>query len=112
MSETPLVGDRTFRDQVVQISALTVNTVELREYTFSNCRILGPAIVIPLGRTEMGHCTWNGSIDAIFWEISEGRNHVIGAVALVDCVFSNCVFQEIGFAGPLALREAIERATQ
>lgn len=111
MTKAPLTGNRQFRDDLVRIASLTVNDRIFEDYEFSNCRIIGPAVLIPLGSTGFVHCTWDGpDWDAIFWEIAPDRRTVIGAVGAKDCTFSNCTFTEVGIAGPSELKEKFQRA--
>lgn len=101
-------ADKVFRNDIVRLADLTVNSIELNGYEFSNCRIIGPAVVVPLGVTSLHNCGWEApGVDAIFWEILPGRDLIIGAIAAIDCTFSACTFQAIGLAGPPELREAI-----
>lgn len=102
-------ADRVFRNDVVRLADLTVNTVELNGYEFSNCRILGPAILMPIGTTTIANCGWEApGFDAVFWEIRPDREVVIGAIAAVDCIFSACTFQGVGLAGLPDLRQVME----
>jgi hypothetical protein len=110
MSTPPLRGDRTFRDYLVRIAELTVNTSMLDGYEFSNCRIIGPAVLIPLDDVTIAHCSWDApDFDAIYWEVPPERNYVVGAVGVTRCTFSNCRFEQVGLAGPPALRAQMER---
>jgi len=103
----PLTGDRKFRDDIVRIAELTVNTSMLIGYEFTNCRIVGPAVLVPLGNTSLQHIDFNGSLDAIFWEILPERQEVLGGVGVQDCLFSSCRMDDIGIAGPASLRELL-----
>ena len=108
MSSTPLTGDRSFRDDAVRVSALTVNTAVIDSYVFTNCRIIGPAVFIPLGG-QINHCAWEvDGIDDLFWDIPPTRSNVVGAVAIINCIFSNCRFEGIGLAGPPEFRSVVE----
>lgn len=101
-------ADRVFRNDVIRLADLTVNTMELDGYEFSNCRVIGPAVLLPVGTTSIFHCGWEApGVDAIFWEIPPTRVYVVGAIVAVDCTFSGCSFQGVGLAGPSALREAM-----
>lgn len=109
MTAVPPTGDRQFRNQVIRISELTVNTIVLERLEFLNCRILGPAVLVPQGQTSIVHCGWEApNADAIFWEIPPVRTVIIGAVAVVDCIFSSCTFSMVGLAGPPELRALLE----
>ncbi len=113
MTMPPPTGTREFRNEVVRIAELTVNTVVLEGLTFQNCRIIGPAVLVPLGSGSMQHCGFDveqGGVDAIFWEIPPDREYVVGAVGLINCHFSSCTFVSIGIAGTPELRQELERA--
>lgn len=93
----------------MRLADLTVNTIELNGYEFANCRILGPAVILPLGSTTIANCGWDApGMDAIFWEVTAGRNAIVGAIAVRDCIFSGCTFQNVGLAGPASLRQILE----
>lgn len=109
MDLPPNTGDRQHRDDVIRVTALTVNTNEIVGETFSNCRILGPAVLVPFDSAFL-HCVWDGTPDQVFWEIPPDRTAVIGAVAVRDCTFSRCSFQQIGLAGAAELRSMMEAA--
>ena len=101
----------TFTDEVVTvwrlIAARTPPSIDGK--SFSNCRIIGPAILVPMGQTSFNHCSWEGDLDSIFWEITPGRETVMGVVGVIDCTFANCSFVAIGVAGPPRLRTMLER---
>lgn len=106
---TPHTGDRQFRDDVVRIAALTVNTSVIEDLEFSNCRIIGPAVLALLDGVSLIGCRWDApDLEAIFWEVPPSRPRVVGAVGVQRCVFSNCSFAEIGLAGPPDLRQLLQ----
>lgn len=107
--QPPLRGDRTHKNEVVRISELTVNTSMIEDLEFSNCRIIGPAVLAFLSDVTATHCTWNApSLEAVFWEVPPERGPVVGVVGVNRCVFSNCVFENIGVAGPPEMRAVFE----
>jgi hypothetical protein len=109
MSTPPLRADGTFRDEVVRIAELTVNSSTLEGLEFSNCRIIGPAVLVPLDDVTIVHCSWDApGFDAIYWEVPPEQNYVVGAVGVTRCTFSNCRFEQIGIAGPPAFRAQME----
>lgn len=104
---TPLTGDRRFRNDVVRIADLTVSSPRIDGYEFANCRILGPAVMILAGST-IASCGWSApGLDAIFWEIPPGREYVVGAIEVANCVFSGCTFEGVGVAGPAEMRDVL-----
>ncbi len=102
-------ADRVFRNDVVRLADHTLNSMELNGYEFSNCRIIGPAVLLPVGSTSIVNCSWDvPDIDTMFWEITSTRQFVVGAIAAIDCIFSACAFQGVGLAGPPELRAVLE----
>lgn len=89
-------GDRSYRNQVVRLTDLTVTDDVIRGVTFENCTLVGPAVVVVMGGTLSG-CVFEGPTDALFWPIGT-RRHVIGAVGLSDCTLVGCRFQRIAVA--------------
>jgi hypothetical protein len=104
---TPPTGDGHFRNEVLRIADLTVTSTELEDLTFSNCRILGPAVLVPR-ETQLVECTWETpDLDAMFWEIEPDRKLALGAVGVSRCTFSKCAFVGIGIAGPREMLEVL-----
>ena len=108
--EPPMTGDRAFRDDVVRVASLTVTSPLISGLTFSNCQIIGPAVLALMGGVEISHCVFEGDVNSIFWEVPHSRPLVFGAVGVRDVVFSRCTFQAVGFAGPPELREMFQAA--
>lgn len=107
--QPPLRGDRTYKNEVVRIAELTVNTSAIEGLEFSNCRIIGPAILALLDHVTVTHCTWDApGLDAVFWEVPPERGPVVGVVGVSNCIFSNCVLENIGVAGPPDMRAMFE----
>ncbi len=73
MSMPPPTGNREFRNEVIRIAKLTVDTVDLEGLTFQNCRIIGPAVLVLQGGATVAQCTFDspGGVDAILWEIPD-----------------------------------------
>lgn len=102
--QPPALGPaRTIRDSRVRISELVDDSIGdyLDRFTFERCEIVGPAVVVPID-TEFEQCTWESfgpEPRDQFWELSEERRAVIGALALRECRFLHCNFSRIGIAG-------------
>ena len=108
-NQPDLRGDKMFRDEVVRVAELTVNTSTIEGLTFQNCRIIGPGILALLEDVSITQCRWDApSLDAVFWEVPASRGPVIGVVGVKACTFSNCSFESIGVAGPPELRAVFE----
>lgn len=98
VSETPAAA-RIYRDQTVRLSDLVALEDVIEGYTFENCEILGPAVVILLGNTLLDQCHWTGDPDAVIWP-AHGRTAVVGAIGLQDCVITGCQFYRVGVLVP------------
>lgn len=107
----PLRGDRHVRGEVLRLADLTVNTDIIEGYQFSNCRLIGPAVIALLEDVTITHCTWGTpNLEAMFWEVPPTRGDlVVGAIGVRDCLFSNCQFEMIGVAGPPEMRSKLEQ---
>ncbi|MBI2242468.1 MAG: hypothetical protein HYU55_00385 [Nocardioides sp.] len=109
---SPQTGNREFRDDIVRVAALTVTEPIIAGYTFVNCRIVGPAVLAILHDVDIMHCTFEGDVNSLFWEVDPmTRPQVFGAVGVWDSKFVSCSFQGIGFAGTRELREMMEAET-
>lgn len=99
-----------YENEVVRLADLSVTSDMVEGVTFQDCLVLGPAVVVPLGETRIENCSFAGTPDAIFWEVSEGRDLIIGAVGLSECKFDGCRFERVGFAGGRDILEALRGA--
>lgn len=62
--------------------------------TYEGCRIIGPAVIIPVSCDFEG-CTLSAGT---LWVIKPGRPYD-GAIAFDRCRFLNCTFVNVGIAG-------------
>ena len=92
--------DKAYRGRVVRLTELAGDDGILEGFTFDDCTIRGPAVVVPQGTTTFAHSNLGGDLDAILWEIPPERPRVTGAILAVDCTFEGCTFVNVGFAGP------------
>lgn len=76
----------------------------IRDTTFQDALIVGPAVIALLERVTMENCSFDGDPDSLFIEIEPNRG-VIGVVGLVNTTFRGCRLQNIGIIGT---RDAIE----
>ena len=108
---SPMTGDREFRDDIVRIATLTVREPRIEGYTFVNCQIFGPAVLALVENVDLTHCTYEGDINSMFWEIDPAARPVVfGAVGVKDVRFVACTFTAVGFAGTRELRNMMERS--
>ena len=95
----PEALERVYRNQSVQLTNLAALEDLIDGYTFENCEIVGPAVVVLLGQTRVTGCHWAGDADAIIWP-AHGREQVVGAIGLKDCVLTDCELFRIGILVP------------
>ncbi len=90
-------GDRTHWNVLMRISDLTVNSDVIADQVFENCKIVGPALLVPGGPGNEFHgCRWLGEPDAVMWEIAPERIRVVGAIGLTRCRVYGCTVERIG----------------
>ena len=95
------VGGRVFQNEDVSIADLvTADNPVLDHMRFTACRVVGPALMLPTGGTQIMNPHLIGQFDEIFWPRPDGRTPIAGAVIADGCVFESCEFVGIGFALP------------
>ena len=69
--------------------------------TFIDCRLEGPAVLIPVGGCQFDACDmgFSGGDPRNLLLSPVGPDKVIGAVAFKDCTFLRCNFFAVGFTG-------------
>jgi len=74
-----MANDKTYEDRVLRITELVDIDGLLDGFTFINCEISGPAIIIPSGSQITGADT-GAPANAFLWEIPlvEGRLQKVG----------------------------------
>ncbi len=84
-----------YRDQTVRLADLTTVDDVLERLTFENCDVVGPAVVVLLGDTQVTDCHWTGDADAVLWP-AHGRQQVVGAIGLRNCLVTGSRFHRVG----------------
>jgi hypothetical protein len=99
--DAPMLDSRIRKRERIRLPLLAVNGV-LADYTFVECRIEGPAVVVTpdcqfVDNTFADHPT------AFLWPVdTEARPAISGIFILSKCLFEGCLFVNVGFAGPIA----------
>lgn len=102
-------ADKHYRNTVLKLPDLTVTEDVLDGITFENCHLVGPAVLIPLGQTEITGCSFDGELDAVLWPIDDGRPAVTGAIGLNACRLVGCRLTRLGLAVPRAKLDDIRQ---
>lgn len=111
----PLPGEEPRKGKPIRlVDLLPRNDAVQRNRHFKGLTLLGPALLLVLGnKTQFSDITFaevpNADIDAVLWEIPEGRDWIVGAAVFVDCVFEDCTFMGVGVAGPKAQLDNFRR---
>ncbi len=96
-------GGTSYRDQTIRLTDLAESSNDIRNVTFENCVISGPA-VLALQDCSLTNCVFQGNDEALFWDVGDRRS-VLGAIALVECTIIDCQFSRIGLLGTPACIE-------
>jgi hypothetical protein len=93
----PGVGGPAFHNQDLVLTDLvsTENSV-LDRMTLRQCRIFGPAVLVPVAGSQLINSNLGGPSEAILWPLPN-LNLIVGAVVAHACVFDQCEFINIGF---------------
>jgi hypothetical protein len=73
----------------------------IRGKTFRNCRIQGPALIVPMENCQFDGCDLgrsDGNVLNLMYQ-PLGPALLTGGIPFRDCVFENCKFMAIGFTG-------------
>lgn len=99
-------GDRTYRNQLVRLTDLTVTDDVIDGVTFENCTLVGPAVIVMLQGCELRDSGFDGPSAGVLWPLGD-REFIVGAIGLVNCTLGGCRLQRIGLAYPPAKEEMI-----
>ncbi len=96
----PGVRQYLWRDvQLLPMLARSGHGPILSRAEFVGCTIIGPAVVV-LMDSELVNCSSLDDVDQLWWPQNRGVESVpVGAVGLRHCTFTDCVFDQVGFAG-------------
>jgi hypothetical protein len=74
----------------------------IRQKTFIDCEMVGPAIISP-GRSDLVHPTLGaaeGDIESVLWPANPAARLAVGVFGFDLCQFEDCRFEDIGITGP------------
>lgn len=101
------------RKKVIRlIDLVNPKSLEIRNKTFENCEIYGPAIVFIGANNSFISCGFDIPIPSFyFWEINlDGLAKIIvGVIGINECKFKDCNFHMIGFAGDSNLHDTFRK---
>jgi hypothetical protein len=96
---------RTVANRTVRIAELARDSAWLRGWTFEDCDIHGPALLVSSGPNMILEPVAEADVDA-FFVVLPGGTFVAGAIAIDRCTFRRCRFSRVSFAGP---QEAVDQ---
>jgi hypothetical protein len=99
-----------YESQTVRITDLAVVEDKIEGKIFSNCQIVGPAMLVPMGCTftNCGFDVPNNDPESLFIVVPD--RWLVGAIAVVGCEFYGCRFTRIGLIGGEDLATALRAA--
>lgn len=104
-----------FENRIVHILDLVethTNVALLRNYLLDSCRVMGPAVIAPVGPLGVKGCNFNlppeAPIGSVVWELPTDKA-AHGALVTSDVVFENCSLHSIAFAAPRSQRPELLR---
>jgi hypothetical protein len=69
----------------------------LRDKSFEDCVLAGPALLAPFRDVTFDHCGFGGDPESIVWTIPNPK-FVVGAIGIERCTFRRCTFEAVGLA--------------
>ncbi|WP_312685095.1 hypothetical protein [Brevundimonas nasdae] len=95
--------------------AMNAGTNVIEGKTFIDCRMEGPAVILPVNGCEFDSCDMgnSGGDPRNLFLSPMGAQKVVGAIAFKNCVFRRCSFFYVGMTGvPSFLAEFAEELAQ
>jgi len=107
MAEAPEAHYR----EVVRIADLAGHDGIVAGHVFTECQILGPAVLAALeGTVNFEEVSFDvQSVDAMLWEVPPAKT-LVGATGLRHVTFTRCRFSLVGIVGPAAELDRWRRA--
>lgn len=87
----------TLKDMNIRLSDLTRESPTIRDRTFENCHIYGPAVIHSAGSTIIFNNEWDVTSESAL--VITTNEKVSGAILFKDCIIKNCVLHGISFIG-------------
>ena len=86
------------KDRALYIFDLARRSTIIKDKTFEDCDIHGPAVAAILSGTDFIDCTFaeGGNHSSLIWTPEPSRNSYVGAIGLEECIFRRCNFRNVG----------------
>lgn len=94
--------------EVIRLAEIADRRSLIENADFEDCEIHGPAVALPLAGGEISGCSFDGPVDAVFWEIAPERSYV-GVIGMKNVSFRGCRFRNVGFVGTAEFVETARR---
>jgi hypothetical protein len=78
--------------------------------TFTNCRIQGPAVIVPIAGCQFNACSMGNAEGDMRNLLLQplGPTRVNGVIPFSNCVFERCEFVAVGYAGASEFLEQLK----
>lgn len=83
------------RNEKILICELASDKPVVKDKTFEDCELIGPAMIFLTGSTFMVNSSFEGSFEKTVLILREKR-WLMGVVAFEDCIFKRCKFLKVG----------------
>ena len=95
------MASRFERMQVRLSSLIEADDPVIRDITFLDCTILGPAVIAPTGSGQITHSSFDSEPNGLFWTTAAAWPlKPSGVIIALDCTFDYRKFVGVGIAAP------------
>lgn len=99
-----IVARESFEKEAIWLPLLAIHTLNagqgvIRDKTFTDCVIEGPALVAVLEGTTFDACQMGAATDMKSMLFAPQGSHLVGAIGLQQCRFVRCRFAQIAYTG-------------
>src|SRR5437762_620224 len=71
----------------------------IEEVVFDGVTVVGPAVVIVLGKTQLRGNSFPPNIDGWLWTFPKSKKQLLGCIGARDCLFEGCTFRGVAIMG-------------
>ncbi len=103
-----------YKDEDIYLFDLARRRALIKDKTFEDCHIRGPAVAAVMFGTDFIDCTFaeGSDHDALIWRPDMSRSGYLGAIGLENCIFRRCNFVTIGLLTKLEYSDEGEGSGQ
>ncbi len=114
LTDQPDYSGSYFKDETIFLPDMARRRVVVKDRTFDDCDIYGPAVAAVMIGTDFIDCTFAeaGDRETLVWPPDMQRRGYLGVVGLENCIFRRCSFITVGLLADVNWPDEKDEATE